>query len=111
MEQSFTSIEKEIFQIIFIILESGWSLGVLFPESESSRICYSSDIVKMQPYEVTRIEIVYSAFWVCGFYIHGFNQSQSENIQKGKNKNSKKFQKGKSKSNTLATISIAFTLY
>ena len=89
MEQSFTSIEKEIFQIIFVILESGWSLGVLFPESESSKICYSSDIVKMQPYEVTRIEIVYSAFWVCGFYIHGFNQPQSENIQNEK----KKFQK------------------
>ena len=110
MEQSFTSIEKEIFQIIFVILESGWSLGVLFPESESSKICYSSNIVKMQPYEVTRIEIVYSAFWVCGFYIHGFNQPQSENIQNEK-KNSKKFQEGKSKSNTLATISIAFTLY
>ena len=89
MEQSFTSIEKEIFQIIFVILESGWSLGVLFPESESSKICYSSNIVKMQPYEVTRIEIVYSAFWVCGFYIHGFNQPQSENIQNEK----KKFQK------------------
>lgn len=80
MEQSFISTEKEILQIILVILESGWSLGVLFPESESSRICYSSDIVKMQPYEVTRIEIVYSAFWVCGFYIRGFNQPQIENI-------------------------------
>lgn len=64
----------------------------------------------MQPYEVTRIEIVYSAFWVCGFYTHAFNQPQIENIQKEK-KNCKKFQEGESRSNTLATISTAFTVY